>query len=231
MEFVKLQMLRRFAVVHAGLLLLTGAPVTAQNPQTKEELAAIEKVQATNQKQLSQYSWQETQFISVNGETVDYRMYAVKIRADGQYQRNLVTEHTGQKAVYEPSAKQQLSQYGPYARQLRELAEQYTTLDPALLTKANNRGSIALQHGDHATKLAIENYLKPEDSVDMTFNPQTHCLSSMHVKSYLADPKSEVTIQAEFAQLPDGTNHVATVEVNSISKHLVLKLTNSFYTN
>jgi hypothetical protein len=38
-----------------------------------------------------------------------------------------------------------------------------------------------------------------------------------------------VTIQADFAELPDGTNHVATSQIESVSRHLTLKLTNWSY--
>ena len=38
-----------------------------------------------------------------------------------------------------------------------------------------------------------------------------------------------MTIQAEFAELPDGTNHVATAEIDSDSRHFMVKLTNWSY--
>jgi hypothetical protein len=229
MDVAKVAMLKLAAVVLFGVPLLTSPLVTAQNLLTKDELAAIGEAQSTNQTKLSHYTWQETQFISVRGEAVDYRLYSVSIGANGQYQRNLVTEHTGQEAIFEPTITEQLSPYGPYAQQLCELANQYTTLSSVRLTGANSRGEVVLLLKNDRIKLAIKNYSKPGDSVAMTINQHTHRLLTVQAKSYLTDPKDAVIIQAEFAELPDGTNHVATTEIDSVSRHLAVKLTNWSY--
>ena len=43
------------------------------------------------------------------------------------------------------------------------------------------------------------------------------------------DPSDAVTISAEFAQLPDGTNHVASTLINGVSKQLTINQRNSNY--
>ena len=46
--------------------------VVAHNPPIKEELAAIEQAELTNQAKLSRYTWQEIQIrFLVNAEAVD----------------------------------------------------------------------------------------------------------------------------------------------------------------
>ena len=222
-------MLKSAVVVLLGLLVLMSVAVTAQNLLTKDELAAIEHANLKNQTKLSHYTWQETQFISINGEAVDYRLYAAKIGANGQYQRNLVTEHTGQEAAFEPKAKEQLSQYGPYAQQLCELANQYISVNSERLNEANSRGEIVLLREGDLTKMTIKDYSKPGDSLVMTINQHSHRLVTVQAKSYLTDPQDVVAIQAEFAELPDGVNHLATAEIDNISKHLRVKLTNWSY--
>jgi|HubBroStandDraft_6_1064221.scaffolds.fasta_scaffold360694_1 hypothetical protein len=229
MDLAKMAMPKLSAVVIFGMLFLTDTVVPAQNLPTKDELAAIGQAQLMNQTKLSHYTWQETQFISVNGETVDYRLYSVRIGANGQYRRNLVTEHTGQEATFEPKKKEQLSPYGSYAQQLCELANQYTALSSERLTGASSRGEIAVLLKDDWIKLAIKNYSRPGDSVAMTVNQRTHRLLTVQAKSYLTDPQDAVTIQADFAELPDGTNHVSTAEIDSVSRHLTVKLTNWSY--
>jgi hypothetical protein len=228
MDMAKALMAKRSALMLLGLVFLIGPVVTAQNPATKDELAAIGQAQLTNQIKLSHYAWQETQFISIKGEAVDYRLYSVSVGANGQYQRELVTEDTGQEAIFEPTITEQLSQYGPYAQQLCNLADQYTTLSSEQLAQANSRGEVTLLREDNSIKLAIKNYSKPGDFVAMTINP-THRLMRVQAKSYLTNPQDAVTIQAEFAELPDGTNHVATTEIESISSRLTVKLTNWSY--
>jgi hypothetical protein len=71
--------------------------------------------------------------------------------------------------------------------------------------------------------------LKPGDSLAMTINQHTHRLLRVGAKSYLTERQDAVTIQAEFADLPDGTQHVATAEIDGISKSLTVKLTNWLY--
>ncbi len=229
MDLAKMAMLKLSAVVLFGMLFLTGTVVTAQNLPTKDELAGIGQAELTNQTKLSHYTWQQTQFISVNGEAVDYRLYSVSIGENGQYKRNLVTEHTGQEATFEPKRKEQLSPYGPYAQQLYELVNQYITLSSERLTGANSRSGIVLLREGDSIKLVIENYSKPGDSIAITINQRTHQLLTVQAKSYLTDPQDAVTIKAEFADLPDGTNHVATTEIDSASRHLTVKLTNWSY--
>jgi hypothetical protein len=71
--------------------------------------------------------------------------------------------------------------------------------------------------------------VKQGDSVTMTISDQTHSPQSVQVNSYLNDPKDAVTISAQFAQLPDGTNHVATTTINGVSKQLTVNDQNSNY--
>ena len=229
MNPAKVAIVKLSAVVLLVMLFLTDTIVAAQNLPTKDELAAIGEAQSTNQPKLSHYTWLETQFISVNGEAVDYRLYSTSIGANGQSQRNLVTEHTDQEATFEPSITEQLSPYGPYAQQLCDLADQYTTLSSDRLMGANSRGEIVLLLKENQIELSIKNYFKPGDSVAMTINQRTHRLLSVQAKSYLAKLQDVVTIQAEFAELPDGTNHVATAEIDSIGRHVAVKLTNWSY--
>jgi hypothetical protein len=78
-------------------------------------------------------------------------------------------------------------------------------------------------------KMVITNYIKPNDKVTLIFNQQAKAIQSLDIATYLNDPKDAVTIGAQFSQLPDGTNHVATMEVNGVSKHLLVTTRNSNY--
>lgn len=130
----------------------------------------MRRVAVENQTKLFHYTWLETQLISVNGKAVDYRLYSVSIGANGQYQKDLVTERTSQEAIFEPNKEEQLSHYGSYAQRLCEVATQYTTLNSKQLTQADSRGEIVVVREDEWIKLAVKNYLRPGDSVAMTIN-------------------------------------------------------------
>jgi hypothetical protein len=229
MTFAKIATLKSSGAVLFGLLFLTDIMIVAQNPLIKDELAAVQQSELTNQTKLSHYTWQETQIISINGEAVDYRLYSAGVGANGQYHRNLMTESTGQEATLKPPKKKRLSTYGSYAHDLCELSNQYTSLNVEQLTQASNRGESDFVRDGNLIKLAIKNYLKSGDSVVMAVDQHTHRLLRVQARSYLTDPQDAVTIQAEFAELPDGTNHVSTVEIDSVNRHLTVKLTSWLY--
>jgi hypothetical protein len=49
------------------------------------------------------------------------------------------------------------------------------------------------------------------------------------VNSYLTDPKDAVTVAINYATLPSGVNHVATMQINGISKQMGVNIQNSNY--
>jgi hypothetical protein len=78
----------------ATVLLGCGAAV-AQNPQMEEKLMAIHQAQVANKQKLAQYTWQETETISVKGEVKDTKTYQVQM-VNGQQQKTLVNNEQAQ---------------------------------------------------------------------------------------------------------------------------------------
>jgi len=218
----------------ACLVVLTGKMAIAQNPQMEEKVMAITEAQRANKQKLTQYTWQETQTISIKGNVKDTKVYEVQMGANGQPMKNEIGNEKAQSGGHEGRLKEhavekKTEEYQQYGQELGALAKQYTTPDPDRLTQAKQQGDIALQPGAGAVSLVIKNYVKPGDSVTMTINEQTHSPQSLQVSSYLDDPKDAVTISAQFAQLPDGTNHVATTQIDGVSKQLTINTQNSNY--
>ena len=199
----------------AAAVVLNGAIVLAQSQQMEQKLMAIKQAQETNKQKLAQYTWQETETISIKGNVKDTKAYQVQM-VNGQQQKTLLND---QKAVQSADAKaarkstslqKKTEEYEEYGQQIGALAKQYTTPNPEALMQAKQAGNISIQPGGGTMSLVIKNYVKQGDSMTMTINEQTHSPASVQVNSYLSDPKDAVTISAQFAQLPDGTNHVAT---------------------
>jgi hypothetical protein len=111
------------------------------------------------------------------------------------------------------------------------LAKQYTQPDPGRLQAAFQAGNVSLQSGggEGVVTLVIKNYVKPNDSVTLVFSTQNKAIQSIQVSSYLDSPPDGVTIAAQFAKLPNGTNHVATTQINGVSKQLTVVTQNSNY--
>ncbi len=222
------------AVAISGGVLST-TPAAAQNPQMADKLMAIKQAQATNKQKLAQYTWQETETISIKGNVKDTKVYQVQMGPNGQPQKTEISNQKAQSGGREGRVKERVVQketgeYQQYGQQIGALAKQYTTPDPERLMQAKQAGNISLQMGGNGTvNLVIKNYVKPGDSMTMTINDQTHSPVGVQVNSYLNDPKDTVTISAQFAQLPDGTNHVASTTINGESKHLTVNEQNSNY--
>lgn len=219
----------------AGAAILSGALAHAQNPQLEEKLMAFRQNQAANKQKLAQYIWTETETISIKGEVKDTKVYQVQLGPNGQPQKTEVSNQQAQQGGREGRLKERIiekktEEYEEYGQQISALAKQYTTPDPERLMQAKQAGNISLQLGGGATvSLVIKNYVKQGDSVTLTINDQTKQPQSVSVQSYLNDPKDAVTISAEFAQLPGGTNHVASTLINGVSKELTVNDVNSNY--
>jgi hypothetical protein len=216
-------------------LILSASPVIAQSPALQQRLAEIKQASAANKQALSHYTWQESQTISIKGEVKKQQLFQVSVSPNGQQQK---TEINAQPAA-QPSGgmlkrhivAKKTAEFKDYGEQIADLARQYTRPDPGSLQQAFQQGNISLQLGgdDSRVTLIIRNYIKPNDSVTLVFDKQQKAIQSVRVSTYLDDPKDAVTIAAQFAKLPDGTNHVASTQVNGVSKQLTVVTQNSSY--
>jgi len=219
------------AAISTTVLATTPAP--AQNPQMADKLMAIKQAQETNKQKLAQYTWQETETISIKGNVKDTKVYQVQM-VNGQQQKTLVNDQKAssggrQGRVKEHVVEKKTEEYQEYGQQIGALAKQYTTPNPEALMQAKQAGNISIQPGGGTVSLVIKNNVKQGDSMTMTVSEQTHSPVSVQVNSYLSDPKDAVKISAQFAQLPDGTNHVATTTIDGVSKQLGINEQNSNY--
>ena len=207
----------------------------AQTPGLEEKLADIKQASAANKQALAHYTWLEQQTISLKGEVKKTQQFQVRIGPDGQQQK---TELNPQ-APPEPSGgrikrrivEKKTDEFQAYGQQIAALGKQYSQPDMQALQQAYQQGNISMQpNGAGGTvNLVIKSYLKPNDSVTLVFNQQQKAIQAIQVASYLTDPSDAVTVAVQFAKLPDGTNHVATVQVNGVSKQLGVLIQNSTY--
>lgn len=225
----------RFARIHGLFFMLIAAAsfAVAQNPQLEEKLTAIKTAQEQNKQKLAQYTWTETETISIKGDVKDTKTYQVQM-VNGQQQKTLINDQKAQQGGREGRLKEHViekktEEYEQYGQQISALAKQYTTPDPDRLMQAKQEGNLSLQPGAGTLALVIKSFVKPNDQVTLTISEQTHSPQSVRVQSYLNDPSDAVTISAEFAQLPNGTNHVQSTLINGESKQLTVNEQNSNY--
>jgi hypothetical protein len=216
-----------------ALILCVPSAIT-QNAALQERLAQVKTASAANKRALSHYNWQESVTTSIKGEVKKQQLFLVNVGPDGQQQKSEINAQPDQAsggALKRHIVAKKKAEYKEYGEQIADLARRYTQPDPDRLQQAYQQGNISMQLGGGETTmtLIIKNYIKPNDSVTLVFNKQQKAIQSVRVASYLDDPKDAVTIAAQFAKLPDGTNHVTGTQINGVSKQLTVVTQNSNY--
>lgn len=223
------------ATAAAVALLFSASSFHGQNPELQQRLGEIKTASAANKAALAHYTWQEQQTTSIKGDVKKQQVFQVSVGPDGQQQKTPI----GGSQAPPPSGgrlkqhvvEKKKAEFQDYGEQIADLAKQYTQPDPGRLQAAFQAGNVSLQSGggEGVVTLVIKNYIKPNDQVTLLFNKQQKAIQSIHVSSYLDSPSDAVTIAAEFAKLPDGTNHVTGTQVNGVSKQLTVVTQNSNY--
>ena len=226
------------AVLTAGLFALTAlkpSGAVAQNPRLEERVAEVQRATVTSEEALASYSWQEQQTISINGEVKKQTLFQVQIGPDGKQLKTEIDSGSASSSegrrLIRRIVETKTDEYDAYAKQIAALAQAYVHPNPERLQLLFQRGSIALGSAGFQGEfqLVVQNYLKPGDSMTLLFNLKQKVLVSVQVSSYLSDPRDAATISAQFAQLPGGPNHVASMLINGASKQLTVAVQNSDY--
>jgi hypothetical protein len=218
----------------AALLFSTPPAITQTPAALQARIQEIKIASAANKQALAHYNWQESQTISIKGEVKKQQLFLVSIGPDGQQQKSPINAQPAQASggpLKRHIVAKKTAEFQDYGDQIADLARQYTQPDPNRLQQAYAQGNISMQLGgpQDSVTLTIKNYIKPNDQVTLVFNKQTKSIQSLRVASYLTDPTDAVTIQAQFAKLPDGTNHVTGTQINGVSKQLTVVTQNSNY--
>jgi hypothetical protein len=224
------------ARVAMAIFILASQCVVAQDPNLQQKVTQVKESMAANKQALSHYTWQEQQTVSIKGEVKKQQLFQVQNGPDGKAQKTLIGPPPEQQ---EPSGgrlkrhvvEKKKEEFKDYAQQIAELAQSYAQPEPGRLQQAFAQGNAMLGSAGAPgeIKLVIHNYVKPNDTVTMTFNSADKAIQSLQIASYLNDPKDAVNITAQFARLPDGTNHVSNMLVNGVSKELTVNTQNSNY--
>jgi hypothetical protein len=232
-----------FAIAILTLSLAAAPRASAQNPnpagptsELQQRLAEVKAAAAQNKQALAHYSWQQQETIAIKGNVKDTKIYQVHVGADGKPQKvemENMPQSSGPSggAVKRHVVKKKKEEYQEYGQQIGALAQQYAIPDPQRLQQAYQQGNLMVASGGAPgqVKMVIKNYVIPNDQVTLIFNQQAKAIQSVDVATYLNDPKDAVKISAQYSQLPDGTNHVSTMQINGVSKELLVTTQNSNY--
>jgi hypothetical protein len=229
----------RFAKTTLPLLAFAALGFTgllrAQNQELQERVAEVKQASAQNKEQLAQYTWTEQVNISLKGELKKTQHYQVRNGPDGKPVKTSLDpppppEEGGRLKKHIVEKKKE--EYKDYAEQMKTLAQQYIPPDKDMLQQAYAQGNIMV--GPVAgipsqIQLIVKNYVKSGDSMTIVFDRTAKKIVALKIASYMDDPKDAMTLDVQFTQLPDGTNHVSSVAMNGTSKELNIATLNSNY--
>ena len=234
---------RLLTITLATGLSLTALVAVAQNPEVQQRLAEIKEASAQNKQSLATYTWQEKDTISLKGEVKKQESFQVRMGADGKPAKTPLNASpapapsqadTGRRGgrLKEKVIENKKEEYKEYADNIATLARSYAPPDPAKLQQAFQQGNVKVEPGSvpNVVQLLITNYIKPNDSMTISFDKVAKAIQSVQIASYMDSPSDAVKITVQFAKLTDGTNHVSSMTVEGVSKQLKVAVENSGYT-
>ncbi len=224
--------LATFGVSVAMLALVALPEANAQASGLQQKVTAIKQAIAKNQQALSQYTWQQQETVSVNGDVKKTALYQVEMGPGGKPVKVDISQSSSSSGGRSWGIRHRITEdYENYGKALASLAQSYAQPDPGKLQALYAQGNVALKSGGvpGVDAIVVSSYVKPGDKVTISFSPAQRAVLGINVASYLNDPSDAVTMSVQFAKLPDGTNHVSTATINGQSKNMTVQEVNTNY--
>jgi len=221
-------------------LLLASVLVAAQGQAPQERVAALKQSLQESHAKLRTFEWIETTAISLKGEEKSRKQNRCYYGADGKVQKVPIVEPAapppqasgrGRRGgrLKEKVVENKKEELSDYMKKAVALLHQYVPPDPARIQASKDAGKAAMSMVEPNRRARVEfgDYLQPGDSLALEFNPQTNHLLAMMVASYLEKPDDKVTLNVQFADLPDGTTYQAATTLDAPAKNINVKIENS----
>jgi hypothetical protein len=223
-----------------ALLVLSSSAAPAQQAAggamqeaVQAKLAQVKQDAAANKAALAKYGWMETIQVAVNGEVKQTKQMSCRYGPDGKPQCAPVGDQPPpqqERGLRGRIADKKKEEFTDYMQQVKGLIGLYVPPDGARMQAAHAAGNLSLSRPTAGEAgLVFRNYAQPGDAMTLEFAMATHKLATLSVNTYLGAPSSPVTLNVQFAALPDGTNYPAQEVVNAQAKGIVLTVSNGNY--
>jgi hypothetical protein len=215
----------------------TFAQMGGGSPELQQKLAALKQAATQNKQALQQYQWVETTTVSYKGEPKPPKQDLCRYGPNGQVQKVPIGEPQQQQQqdsgrrgrLKEHVVEKKTSEIEDYMQQVKSVISMYVPPDPQRMQKAFQAHNVSIVPGGGAAQLVFKNYAQPGDQMTISFDPAAKKIQSLDVKSYVGDPKSTISLAAQFASLPEGPNYVSQTVLNAPAKDIQVTTTNSQY--
>jgi hypothetical protein len=204
----------------------------AQNAELQEKLAAVKQAAAENRQRLQQYQWTETTQLTLKGDQKPPTQYLCQYGPDGQVQKTPIgppPEQPSGGRMKQRIIEKKKQEMQDYMQDVKAVLAMYIPPDPQRMQQAYQAGNVALSPVPGAVNLVFTNYAQQGDKMTLTFDTGRRKITALNIDTYMGEAKDKVTLQAQMAGLPDGTNYVAQSVLNASAKELTVTTTNSNY--
>lgn len=221
-------------------VLTVGAAVQpgSANPELTQKLAQLKETVAANKQRLQQYTWTETQQLTLKGDPKPVKTFQCQYGPDGRVQKTPVGESAqsgggrqGGGRLRQHIVEKKTEEMKDYMQQVQGIIALYVPPDAQRMQRAFQSGNVSFDKpvGGDAVNLVFANYAQPGDKMTIGFDTTTKKIQTINVNTYLDQPQDVVTLAVRFDTLPDGTNYAQNTVLNATAKQLQVSTTNSNY--
>jgi hypothetical protein len=231
--------LRLIGAVAVSSVLAAGAYAQAGgSPELQQKLAALKEASAANKQRLQQYTWTETQQLTLKGDPKPPKTFQCQYGPDGRVQKTPIGAQEASPSsgggrggrLKQHVVEKKTEEMKDYMQQVQGVIALYVPPDPQRMQRAFQAGNVSFSKaGPDVVNLIFVNYAQQGDKMTIGFNTTTKKVQTVNVNTYLDDPKDAVTLAVQFASLPDGTNYAQQTVLNATAKQLQVTTTNSNY--
>jgi hypothetical protein len=171
----------------------------------------------------------------LKGEPKPPKQFLCQYGPDGKVQKAPIASEGMQPSqggrLKQRVVKKKTEEIQDYMADVKALLSAYVPPDPAKLQQSYQAGNVSINKAPATgiVNLIFQNYDKPGDQMTIAFDGQTKKIASLNVKTYMQQPSDAVTLNTQFASLPDGTNYTQKTLLDMTAKKMVVTTTNSNY--
>jgi hypothetical protein len=212
---------------------VVGHVVAQEGPAGLEaRVTALKQSVQESQARLRKYEWIETTTVSLKGEEKDRKQQRCYYGADGKVQKILLDEEKAAAPsggrLKQRVVQKKTGEMKEYMESAAALIQRYVPPSPADIDSARKREKIVLKPTQSGrARVEFSDYLQPGDLMAIDVDAAANRLVGLSVNTYLEKAEDAVTLNVQFAALPDGTNYSAMTTFDAKAKHITVVVQNS----
>jgi hypothetical protein len=215
----------------AVALCAAAAGSAQQKPDLGKVVADLKQSLAKNQAELRAYQWTETTEVALKGEGKKREQSDCRYDADGKVVKTAIGAPAPKKQARGIKGKvvaNKVEDIKEYVDRTGSLIRRYVPPNPESIKTAFDAGKVSFTKtsGSGSASVVISDYAKPGDRLTLQLDPSNKRIRSFAVATYLDSPDDAVSLNVNFAAMPDGVSYVEQSVLNMPAKQLQIKTTN-----